>query len=151
MNLKILESGVGVGNQANRNTGLVLHTDPSIQSIKLGYIKILNRYIFFFDIGKVITTGFLNTRDPVDNSAPFSPQWHCALLSGILELKNSHVAWSWAKCQQLFNSINNSQLSNDQTQHRLHQNRLHSDPPPPPQSSRPVQPKHNQNLITFLN
>jgi len=45
MNLKILEAGVGVGNQANRNTGLMLHTDPSNQNLKLGYIKILN--IFF--------------------------------------------------------------------------------------------------------
>jgi hypothetical protein len=72
MNLKIPEAGVGVGNQANRNTGLMLHTDPSNQNFKLGYIKILNRYVF--DIGKVITTGFFNTWDPVDNSVPFGPQ-----------------------------------------------------------------------------
>jgi hypothetical protein len=72
MNLKILEVGVGVCNQANRNTAIMLQTGPSNQNIKLEYIKIPNRYFFY--IGEVITMGFLNTWDPVDNSAPFGPQ-----------------------------------------------------------------------------
>jgi hypothetical protein len=29
MNLKILEAGAGVGNQAKRNTGLMLHTNQT--------------------------------------------------------------------------------------------------------------------------
>jgi hypothetical protein len=35
MNLKILEQGVGVGNQANRNTGFMRYTDQANRKVEV--------------------------------------------------------------------------------------------------------------------
>ena len=58
MNLKILEAGVGVGNQANRNTGLMVHTEPSNQNIKLGYTEWRTKcHTHFYYYKKNLTSG----------------------------------------------------------------------------------------------